>query len=115
MPAGADIDATLTVGAMKAPRIRGIRLISPGIPISLGLGAFIVGRAVGSDVRLDDRQVSRSHARITVDETSATIEDLQTVNGTLLNGTEVKARQVLHAGDTIQFGATVFKVELTTS
>lgn len=106
--------ATVTVG-MRAPRIRGIRLVGPGIPISLGLGTFTVGRAIGSDVRLDDRQVSRSHARITVDETSAMLEDLQTVNGTLLNGKEVKARQALRPGDTVQFGASAFKVELTTS
>jgi pSer/pThr/pTyr-binding forkhead associated (FHA) protein len=109
-----DVEGTLTVGVVRAPRIRGVRLVGAGIPISLGLGTFIVGRAVGSDVRLDDRQVSRSHARITVDETSAMLEDLQTVNGTLLNGKEVKARQPLHGGDTIQFGASQFKVELTT-
>ncbi len=102
----------MPVGAMKTPRIRGLRLVGAGIPISLGLGVFTVGRAVGSDVRLDDRQVSRSHARIMVDETSATLEDLQTVNGTLLNGKEVQARQPLHPGDTVQFGASAFKVEL---
>jgi pSer/pThr/pTyr-binding forkhead associated (FHA) protein len=99
---------------VRAPRLRGIKLISAGPPISRGLGTFVVGRAAGSDVRLDDRQVSRSHARIVVDETSATIEDLQTVNGTLVNGKEIKAHQKLHAGDTVQFGASEFKVELIT-
>jgi len=113
-PRADEAEATLPLGAMKAPRIRGLKLVGAGVPISLGLGTFIVGRAVGSDVRLDDRQVSRSHARITVDETSATLEDLQTVNGTLLNGKEVKARQPLRPGDTVQFGASEFKVELTT-
>jgi pSer/pThr/pTyr-binding forkhead associated (FHA) protein len=108
-------EKTLPMGAMKAPRIRGIKLVGPGTPIALGLGSFIVGRAIGSDVLLDDRQVSRSHARITVDETSAMIEDLQTVNGTLVNGKEVKARQPLHPGDTVLFGASEFKVELTTT
>jgi len=107
-------DATVP-GAAKAPRLRGIRLIGPGIPISLGLGTFIVGRAVGSDVRLDDRQVSRSHARVTVDETSASIEDLQTVNGTLVNGKEVKGRHQLRSGDKVQFGGSEFKVELATT
>jgi pSer/pThr/pTyr-binding forkhead associated (FHA) protein len=112
--AARDGDATMP-GVARAPRLRGIRLIGPGIPITLGLGTFIVGRAVGSDVRLDDRQVSRSHARITIDETSASVEDLQTANGTLVNGKEVKARQPLRPGDTVQFGAAEFKVELTTT
>ena len=111
MPAAQDSDVTMA--SAKAPRIRGIRLIGPGLPISLGLGTFIVGRAAGSDVRLDDRQASRSHARITIDEKEASVEDLQTVNGTLVNGKEVKARQQLHPGDTVQFGASEFTVELT--
>jgi len=114
MPPGAAQDSEATMATSRAPRIRGLRLVGPGIPISLGIGAFIVGRAVGSDVRLDDRQVSRSHARITIDESGASVEDLQTVNGTLVNGKEVKARQQLQPGDTVQFGASEFKVELTT-
>jgi len=108
-----DIDQTIVEA--KAPRVRGLKLVGAGAPIAIGVGAFVVGRAIGSDVRLDDRQVSRSHARITVDEASASIEDLQTVNGTLLNGKEVKARQPLRHGDTVQFGASEFKVELITT
>jgi pSer/pThr/pTyr-binding forkhead associated (FHA) protein len=95
-----------------APGLRGIRLIGPGGPITLGTGSFVVGRAGGSDVRLDDRQISRSHALITIDGSSAVIEDLQTVNGTLVNGREVKARQRLNGGDILQFGASQFRVEL---
>jgi hypothetical protein len=105
----ADLDVTVARG--RAPKLRGIRLTGGAMPIALGIGSFVVGRAVGSDVRLDDRQVSRSHARITVDESSASIEDLQTVNGTLVNGKEMKTRQVLNAGDTLQFGASTFLVE----
>ena len=115
MPAAPAQDSDVTMAAAKVPRLRGIRLVGPGLPISLGLGTFIVGRAVGSDVRLDDRQASRSHARITIDEKEASVEDLQTVNGTLVNGKEVKARQQLHPGDTVQFGSSEFKVELTTT
>src|SRR5262249_15553040 len=110
----ADIgDVTLPMGA-KAPKLRGITLAGPGAPIALGIGTFVVGRAAGCDVQLDDRQVSRQHARITVEEGAATIEDLQTVNGTLVNGKEVKTRQPLKAGDTVQFGASAFTVQLTT-
>jgi len=108
-----DDDRTIVVP--KTPRLTGVRLVGAGPPISVGVGTFVVGRAVGADVRLDDRQVSRSHARLTVDETSASIEDLQTVNGTLVNGKEVKARQPLRHGDTVQFGASEFKVELITT
>jgi pSer/pThr/pTyr-binding forkhead associated (FHA) protein len=110
MPADLFDDVTQPRPAKAAAR--GIRLIGPGGPITLGAGSFVVGRSAGSDVRLDDRQVSRSHARITIDAAAAFIEDLQTVNGTLVNGREVKARQRLSAGDIVQFGASQFRVEL---
>jgi pSer/pThr/pTyr-binding forkhead associated (FHA) protein len=115
IPPVSDAEQTIITTPPTAPRVRGLKLVGSGPPISVGLGAFVVGRAIGSDVRLDDRQVSRSHARLTVDEASASVEDLQTVNGTLVNGKEVKARQPLRHGDTVQFGASEFTVELITT
>ena len=94
-------------------RIQGVRLIGPGGPIRLGLGTFKVGRAVDADVRLEDRQVSRTHALLIVEETSIAIEDLKTVNGTLLNGLEVKGREPLKAGDVVRFGESDYRIELT--
>ena len=88
--------------------------VGPGGPVRLGLGAFKVGRAVDADVRLEDRQVSRAHALLVVDDASALIEDLKTVNGTLVNGQEVKGRQPLKSGDTVRFGDSEFTVELIT-
>jgi pSer/pThr/pTyr-binding forkhead associated (FHA) protein len=108
-------DQTFITSLAAPRRVRGLKLIGVGPPISVGLGTFVVGRAIGSDVRLDDRQVSRSHARLTIDESSAAVEDLQTVNGTLVNGKEVKARQPLRHGDTVQFGASEFTVEVITT
>src|SRR5262249_53592629 len=96
-----DAERTLVASPPAATRIRGLKLVAEGAATVLGVGAFIVGRAVGSDVRLDDRQVSRSHARLIVDGSSASIEDLQTVNGTRVNGKDVTTRQPLHHGDTV--------------
>jgi len=110
-----DAEQTLITSPQGPPRVRGLRLVGGGPPITVGPGTFVVGRAVGSDVRLDDRQVSRSHARLTVDEVSVWLEDLQTVNGTLVNGKEVKTRQLLRHGDIVQFGAAEFAVELITT
>ena len=110
-----DAEQTLITSPRPAPRVRGLRLVGEGPPIVLGLGAFVVGRAVGSDVRLDDRQVSRSHARLIVDEVSVSLEDLQTVNGTRVNENEVTSRQPLHHGDTVQFGGSEFTIELITN
>jgi pSer/pThr/pTyr-binding forkhead associated (FHA) protein len=97
--------------ARPASRPRSIQLVSPGKKVQLGCGTFTVGRATDADVRVDDRRVSRAHARITVDETTITVEDLQTVNGTIVNGRKIEAPEQLHDGDTIVFGSTHFKVE----
>jgi len=103
------------VSAKAAQGIRGLTLVGPGGPFALGLGTFSIGRAPGSNIRLDDQQASRAHARITITDASAIVEDLQTVNGTLVNGQEVKASHPLRHGDTVQFGSSLFKVELITS
>lgn len=101
--------------ARPAPRIRAVRLVSADTTVKLGIGTFMIGRTATADVRLEDRQVSRQHATITVTEATVTVEDLQTVNGTLLNGREVKGREVLRDGDTVLFGASEFKVEVIAS
>ncbi len=54
--------------------------------IPLGPGVHIVGRSPDAAVRVDDHGVSRQHARITINAGAATIEDLGSKNGTILNG-----------------------------
>jgi len=95
-----------------ARRIQGVRLVGPGGPIRLNVGTFKIGRGVDADVRLDDRQVSRAHAAIVVEATGATVEDLKTVNGTLLNGREVEGKEALKSGDVVRFGESEFTIEL---
>lgn len=103
------------VMARPAPKVSGVHLVGAATTVKLGLGTFTVGRVAGADVRVDDKQVSRSHATITVGDGAVSIEDLQTVNGTLVNGREIKVRTVLQNGDTVLFGATEFKVEIVVS
>lgn len=114
-PGSAKVSDDQTI-RIQAPvrRIQGIRLIGPNGPVRLGLGTFKIGRAVDADVRLEDRQASRAHASLVVGAASAVIEDLKTVNGTLVNGREVKGREQLDSGDTVRFGESEFKIELIT-
>ncbi len=72
-------------------------------------GESIIGRAATAGIRLDDDGISRRHARIVVEGTSVRIEDLQSSNGTLVNGQRVDA-VALRDGDKLQFGSnTVLK------
>jgi pSer/pThr/pTyr-binding forkhead associated (FHA) protein len=55
-------------------------------------------------VWLDVPGVSRRHARIVIDHRGASIEDLESKNGTTVGGQMVTARLPLHDGDGIQVG-----------
>jgi DNA-binding winged helix-turn-helix (wHTH) protein len=73
--------------------------------IVLGPGANSVGRGPDCDVLIPDASVSRVHARIVVDASGATIEDLASKNGTSVRGIKVEAPTPVASGDAIEFGA----------
>jgi TonB family protein len=65
-----------------------------------------IGKAGQAHLRLNDRNVSRQHAVIEVlDSGDIRLTDLESTNGTLLNGQRV-SQAVLRPGDEIQVGAT---------
>lgn len=63
-----------------------------------------VGSAAHNQIVIDDATVSEEHAVIVAVGNDHILEDLQTVNGTLVNGSRV-ARRILQHGDVMQFGA----------
>ena len=63
-----------------------------------------IGREAGNDVVVEDQAVSRAHAAITAVGNDYILEDLGSVNGTLVNGTPVQ-RRILQHGDVIALGA----------
>jgi len=62
-----------------------------------------LGRASTNDIVIDMDRVSRAHARIVVQDDFASITDLDSRNGTSVNGVRV-VTQVLANGDTIRIG-----------
>lgn len=69
-----------------------------------------VGRATRADFILDAPLVSRVHCRLTADKSDQlVVEDLDSTNGVLVNGTRV-SRQVVKAGDTLTIGRVEFDV-----
>jgi DNA-binding winged helix-turn-helix (wHTH) protein len=60
---------------------------------------LMVGRDPACEINVQDRQVSRFHARITPTSEGVTIEDLGSKNGTNHNGTELTAPIMLQDGD----------------
>lgn len=63
-----------------------------------------VGRLGDNDVQLDEGSVSSRHAEIEVGEAGAVLRDLDSTNGTFLNGDQVSGEVALNEGDEIYFG-----------
>lgn len=72
-----------------------------------------IGRDPANDFVVDDIEVSRNHAKITCSEGVYRIEDLNSTNGTLLNGRKILSPEKLKDGDLINLGETnVFEFSL---
>ena len=71
---------------------------------ALSQGEHIVGREPGVTVWLDSPRVSRHHARVVVNGTAATIEDLGSKNGTIVRGARISSPVGLESGDEIRIG-----------
>jgi len=69
-----------------------------------------IGRTDENDVVLYDGGVSRNHCRVYLDQGRWHVEDLESQNGTQLNGQKVRS-EPLEAGDKITVGATVFRFD----
>jgi ABC-type multidrug transport system ATPase subunit/ABC-type multidrug transport system permease subunit len=72
--------------------------------------AFVVGRDKRCDIVLDDPQVSNHHLRVARQQNEIFVEDLDSANGTYLNGQRIRGRVRVRAGDFVGVGSTTFTV-----
>lgn len=78
----------------------------------LTIGAHVLGRGVGVDVMLDHVDVSRRHAELLITHEGATIRDLGSKNGFVVDGRKVSEARLEH-GSRVAFGALVIRLEHT--
>ena len=97
-------DATPTVPA----RLR----FGDGRVVELAAYKTGVGRAADNAVVLGDANASRHHAVITATPTGYVLSDLQSTNGTHVNGVAVIRHHVLADGDTIRIGDSTCTFEM---
>jgi pSer/pThr/pTyr-binding forkhead associated (FHA) protein len=72
---------------------------------------LVIGRAPESDLVLDDGEVSGMHARVTpAPDGSATVEDLESTNGTFVNQNELEGPARLDPGDHLLVGVSVLEL-----
>ena len=68
-------------------------------------GETVLGRSHRADIKLDDDSISRMHAKLVLSENDVHVEDLNSSNGTMVNGERI-AYQNLRDGDKIRLGET---------
>jgi hypothetical protein len=111
--APADLGATMVY---RPPTIAGpvarLRVLEPtGADRTVELGSLLtIGRAPDNGLVLADSRASRYHARIQVRQSLVVYVDLESRNGSLVNGLPVR-EVALGAGDEIRIGDTRLRVE----
>jgi DNA-binding NtrC family response regulator/pSer/pThr/pTyr-binding forkhead associated (FHA) protein len=68
-------------------------------------GVVLVGRDTEADLRLRDDSISRRHARLVLNGGEIRIVDLDSANGTLVNGRRVEGAHPLVSGDVATLGS----------
>ena len=68
-----------------------------------------VGREEGNSIQLNDERISRFHLKIQRDHDKMVLTDLQSTNGTKVNGEDVQLR-ILRYGDMISVGRSVLLI-----
>ncbi len=86
---------------------RVLLVVQPGAAereVTLEVRPLLVGRGANADVLLGDHRVSRAHCRIVLADGEVTVTDLNSTNGTFIDGRRIAATTVLESGAVVQLG-----------
>lgn len=101
------VDAAIVAGPAGAPAA----LVLPdGRRVQLGEEPIRIGRLPDCSVPLSDSQASRHHAEVRHTDGGFVITDLDSLNGTTVNGVVIHEKQ-LEDGDVIAIGETAIRYE----
>ncbi|MGA1791970.1 MAG: FHA domain-containing protein [bacterium] len=72
---------------------------------------MVIGRGEEADIQLEDSRISRKHCKIALKDKNFVITDLQSANGTFVNGGKI-SEKALQNGDQIQIGNALFEFQM---
>ncbi|GGI45396.1 hypothetical protein BCL57_000943 [Agromyces flavus] len=105
-PGGAGGDAT----AENATRLVITSGAKAGVEFPLGSDEITIGRSSDSAIIIRDDYTSTHHARLMLWNGRWMIQDLDSTNGTFLNGSRVTVPTPIPLGATVKVGATTFEL-----
>jgi hypothetical protein len=68
---------------------------------------ILIGRDESNGVAINDAEVSRKHAKLSLQGSAYVIQDLGSTNGSFVNGQRITGPQVLNPGDSVSFGENI--------
>jgi two-component system, cell cycle response regulator len=89
-----------------------VQIYPPGAQLGrkweLGEDAITIGRDASNHIVIPKNAVSRKHAKVTLEGETRILTDLQSTNGSYLNGRPIISAP-LNQGDQVKIGGTIFK------
>src|SRR5439155_2222705 len=92
------------------PKLHILSGVLEGKVLDVGEERVTVGRALDNMIRLDDGTVSHHHAMFVVDGSDYKLRDLNSTNGTRVNGLRIVETK-LHNGDQLRMGSVEMRFE----
>ena len=78
--------------------------------VKLPAGRVVVGRGEDAQIRVGSSEVSRYHCELTPTAHGVLVNDLESVNGTLVNGEKITTEFLLAPGNTLTVGPLSFRL-----
>ena len=114
---GADFDSDRTIGAGSTGGYDAWLVVVRGGGLEAGtrfdvFGGVTLGRSGEADISFTDRYASGLHARLYPRGDRYFLEDMNSTNGTLLDGGAVTTEAEVHNGSMVEIGDTAFRLEV---
>ncbi|MBR0091452.1 MAG: FHA domain-containing protein [Lachnospiraceae bacterium] len=101
----------------EGPPVKRLRLVKVGLVESAEhevevKGSFVIGRSQEADFVLPEQRVSARHCKLEYDGNRLTVTDLQSTNGTLVNGIPVTHAFLLQDQDILTIGGSEWRISM---
>ena len=104
-------EATVTAAPVATAESAG-RLIWRGTVFDVAAGESVIGRDRACAIQMDADSVSRRHARLRVNPQGAWVEDLDSKNGTWIDGERIHTAVALADGASFKLGSETVRFEM---
>ncbi|MEZ5941281.1 MAG: FHA domain-containing protein [Planctomycetaceae bacterium] len=81
-----------------------------GRRVKVSQSETVIGRDENAKIRIASEEVSRQHCILTAEENGIRVKDLQSSNGTFIDGRPIKNEAVLQPGQTLTVGPMTFRL-----